>query len=165
MLDSLRPTVLDEFGLARALEEGPIQSLLHAAGITYEFDLHGDPHQLDEDTRLAIYRVAQEAATNAVRHAHASRVHLRLRVAERNGQRLVMLDIRDDGVGLPDGQPPRRGGRGLQSMHDRITALGGIFRIRARAQGTRLHILLRAPVESPSNPASLPTRNLSNTVS
>ncbi|HET7267859.1 MAG TPA: ATP-binding protein, partial [Oleiagrimonas sp.] len=167
MLDSLRPTVLDEFGLARALEEGPIQSLLHSAGIAYEFDLHGDPHHLDEDTRLAIYRVAQEAATNAVRHAHASHVHLRLRVADRNAQRIVLLDIRDDGIGLPDGRPPKRGGRGLQSMHDRITALGGIFRIRAHTRGTRLHILLRAPLKSPSGnlprPDPVATRNLSDT--
>lgn len=146
MLDNLRPTVLDEFGLARALEDGPIQNLLHTAGIRYEFDLHGDPLPLDEDTRIAIYRVAQEAATNAVRHAKANKLRVHLRVGQRGNQRIVLLDIRDDGVGLPDHTAPRRRGRGLQSMRDRITALGGIFRIRPCQRGTRLHILLRAPV-------------------
>ncbi|HET7664375.1 MAG TPA: MASE1 domain-containing protein [Rhodanobacteraceae bacterium] len=167
MLDNLRPTVLDEFGLARALEEGPIQSLLHTAGIAYDFDLHGDPHPLDEDTRIAIYRVAQEAATNTVRHAHASHVRLRLRVGQRNGQQWVLLDIRDNGIGLPDQTPPRRGGRGLQSMRDRVTALGGIFRIRPCKQGTRLRILLRSTLDNeanaPSAIASEASRNLSDT--
>ncbi len=147
MLDNLRPTVLDEFGLDRALEEGPIRDLLHAAGITYDFDLHGDPHQLDEDTRIAIYRVAQEAATNVVRHAQASRLRLRLRVAQRGGRQWVLLDIRDNGIGLPDATPPRSGGRGLQSMRDRITALGGAFHIHPCRPGTRLHMLLRTPIK------------------
>ncbi|HEX7342171.1 MAG TPA: MASE1 domain-containing protein [Rhodanobacteraceae bacterium] len=166
MLDSLRPTILDEFGLSRALEEGPIQSLLHSAGITYDFDLHGNPQQLDEDTRIAIYRVSQEAVTNTVRHARASRVRLHLRVGQRGDQLWVMLDIRDNGIGLPEGQPPRRGGRGLQSMRDRITALGGIFRMRSGAQGTRLHILLRTPQDRPGHAQATaihPSRNLSDT--
>ncbi len=167
MLDNLRPTVLDEFGLARALEEGPIQNLLHTAGISYEFDLHGDPHPLDEDTRIAIYRVAQEAATNTVRHARASHVSLRLRVGRRNGQTWVWLDIRDDGIGLPATTPPRRGGRGLQSMRDRVTALGGIFRIRPCERGTRLRILLRSALDdqalAPDVEASGTSRNLSDT--
>src|SRR5699024_1835687 len=136
MLDSLRPTVLDEFGLARALEDGPIQNPLHAAGVAYNFDFRGDPHLLDEDTSIAIYRVSTEAATNTVRHAHASRLRLRLRVGERNGQLWVLLDIHDDGVGLPDNVPRRRGGRGLQSMRDRVTALDGIFRVRPCKRGT-----------------------------
>ncbi len=147
MLDSLRPTVLDEFGLGRALEEGPIRSLLQTAGITYRFSLHGDPHQLDEDTRIAIYRVAQEAATNAVRHARARAVWLRLRIGQRAGQRVVVLSIRDDGVGVPDPSSRRRGGRGLQSMRDRITALGGAFRLHSGPGGTRLQILLQTPLE------------------
>lgn len=146
LLDSLRPTVLDEFGLARALEEGPIRDMLHAAGISYRFELHGELRQLDEDTRITVYRVAQEAATNAVRHARARHLRLHLRVGARGGTRLVLLDIRDDGIGLPGTAPQRRGGRGLQSMRDRVTALGGIFRIRPCVRGTRLHILLRAPL-------------------
>ncbi|HEX7339547.1 MAG TPA: MASE1 domain-containing protein [Rhodanobacteraceae bacterium] len=163
MLDTLRPTVLDEFGLARALEDGPIRNLLDTAGINYTFSLSGDPRELDEDTRIALYRVAQEAATNTVRHAHASHMSLRMRVGRRNGRRQVLMDIRDDGIGLPDQRPLRRGGRGVQSMHDRITTLGGIFRIRPCERGTRLRILLRTPLDERSTAAS-PSRNLSNTV-
>lgn len=154
LLDNLRPTVLDEFGLARALDEGPIRDLLHTAGITYHFDLNGDLRSLDEDTRITVYRVVQEAATNAVRHAHAHAFRLRLRIGERSGTQTLVLDIRDDGIGLRGGSGPRRdgSGRGLQSMRDRVTALGGIFRVRQVEQGTRLHVLLRAP-KAESQPA------------
>lgn len=146
LLDNLRPTVLDEFGLSQAIEEGPVRDLLQTAGVDYEVRLDGDLRHLDEDTRITIYRVVQEAATNAVRHAMAGRLSLRLRAGVRSGYQLVLLDIRDDGIGLPEGHgPSRRSGRGLQSMRDRVTALGGIFRIRDVAQGTRLRILLRAP--------------------
>jgi len=52
------------------------------------------------------------------------------------------LDIRDDGVGLPTRMP--RGGRGLQGMRDRVTSLGGLFRLRPESQGVHLRILLRS---------------------
>lgn len=157
MLDSLRPTVLDEFGLARALEEGPIQSLLQSARMGYHFSLHGDPHSLDEDTRIAIYRVAQEAATNAVRHARAANLWLRLRVGQRHQRHVVILSIRDDGMGVPVPTERRRGGRGLQSMRDRITALGGYFRLHSGARGTRLQILLHTPLATASDNGDSPS--------
>jgi two-component system sensor histidine kinase UhpB len=142
LLDDLRPAVLDEFGLLRALDEGPIRDLLNTAGIDYVTELHGDPRLLDEDTRTAIYRLVQESATNAVKHAQASEFRLRLRIGERHGTALALLDIRDDGVGLPDRLP--RGGRGLQGMRDRVTSLGGLFRLRPDRQGVHLRILLRS---------------------
>lgn len=142
LLDDLRPAVLDEFGLLRALDEGPIRDLLTTAGMTYRTELHGDPRLLDEDTRTAIYRLVQESATNAVKHAQASNFFLRLRIGERQGGALALLDIRDDGVGLPTRMP--RGGRGLQGMRDRVTSLGGLFRLRPETQGVHLRILLRS---------------------
>ena len=150
LLDDLRPAVLDEFGLLRALDEGPIRDLLNTAGIDYRTELHGDPRLLDEDTRTAIYRLVQESATNAVKHAQARHFNLRLRIGERQGAALALLDIRDDGVGLPSRMP--RGGRGLQGMRDRVTSLGGLFRLRPEAQGVHLRILLRGS-NAPANHA------------
>ena len=141
VLDDLRPAVLDEFGLMRALDEGPIRDLLRTAGITYYTDLHGDPRLLDEGSRTAIYRLVQESATNAVKHAQASEFQLRLRIGERQGGVLALLDIRDNGIGLPSRVP--RGGRGLQGMRDRVTSLGGLFRLRPGQKGVHLRILLR----------------------
>jgi len=142
LLDDLRPAVLDEFGLLRALDEGPIRDLLTTAGMTYHTELHGDPRLLDDDTRTTIYRLAQESATNAVKHAQASEFRVRLRIGERQDVALAVLDLRDNGIGLPGRLP--RGGRGLQGMRDRVTSLGGVFRLRADHPGVHLRILLRS---------------------
>jgi two-component system sensor histidine kinase UhpB len=142
LLDDLRPAILDEFGLLRALDEGPIRDLLTSAGMRYCVELHGDPRLLDDDTRTAIYRLAQESATNTVKHACASEFRLRLRIGERNGVAIALLDLRDDGSGLPNRLP--RGGRGLQGMRDRVTSLGGQFRLRTDHPGVHLRILLRS---------------------
>ncbi|WP_235577529.1 MASE1 domain-containing protein [Rhodanobacter sp. Root480] len=141
LLDDLRPAVLDEFGLMRALDEGPIRDLLTTAGIAYHTDLYGDPRQLDEDIRTAIYRLAQESATNAVKHSGATEFRLRLRIGKRQGIALALLDLRDNGTGLPARVP--RGGRGLQGMRDRVTSLGGDFRLHPQQPGVHLRILLR----------------------
>jgi two-component system, NarL family, sensor histidine kinase FusK len=149
LLDDLRPAVLDEFGLLRALDEGPIRDLLNTAGMAYHTELHGDPRLLDDDTRTAIYRLAQESATNAVKHAQASEFRLRLRIGERQGIALALLDLRDNGTGLPSRLP--RGGRGLQGMRDRVTSLGGQFRLRPEHAGVHLRILLRSNSSSADN--------------
>ena len=146
MLDDLRPAVLDEFGLLRALDEGPIRDLLNSAGMLYRTELRGDPRLLDDDTRTAIYRLAQESATNAVKHAQASEFRLRLRIGERQGTALALLDLRDNGAGLPSRLP--QDGRGLQGMRDRVTSLGGQFRLRADHAGVHLRILLRCSNDS-----------------
>jgi two-component system sensor histidine kinase UhpB len=140
LLDDLRPAVLDEFGLLRALDEGPIRDLLNTAGMTYRTALHGDPRLLDDDTRTAIYRLVQESATNAVKYAQASEFSLRLRIGQRRGVALAVLDLRDNGIGLHPGVP--RSGRGLQGMRDRVTSLGGQFRLQPNDAGVHLRILL-----------------------
>ncbi|MEO9078980.1 MAG: MASE1 domain-containing protein [Rhodanobacter sp.] len=142
LLDDLRPAVLDEFGLLRALDEGPIRDLLNTAGVRYHTESHGNPRLLDDDTRTAIYRLVQESTTNTVKHAQASEFRLRLRIGVRQGVALAVLDLRDDGTGLPSRMP--RGGRGLQGMRDRVTSLGGQFRVRPDHAGVHLRILLRS---------------------
>jgi two-component system sensor histidine kinase UhpB len=142
LLDDLRPAVLDEFGLLRALDEGPIRNLLSTACMAYHTDLRGDPRLLEEDIRTALYRLAQESATNAVKHAHASEFRLRLRIGKRRSGVLALLDIRDNGIGLPERVIGE--GRGLQGMRDRVTSLGGVFRLRTGQTGVHLRVLLRS---------------------
>ncbi|WP_412731092.1 MASE1 domain-containing protein [Dyella aluminiiresistens] len=142
LLDDLRPAVLDEFGLLRALDEGPIRQLLSTACMRYYTDLHGDPRLLEEDIRTALYRLVQESATNAVKHAHASEFRLRLRIGTRQGRVLALLDIRDNGSGLPERVESE--GRGLQGMRDRVTSLGGVFRLRSGPTGVHLRVLLHS---------------------
>lgn len=148
LLESLRPAALNEFGLARALDEGPLRDLIQSANMSYGVELRGDLRLLDEDMRNTLYRIVQEAATNCVRHARAHSFSLRLRVGRRGDQLLALLDIRDDGVGLGNahGVPSTPGlGRGLHGMRDRVLALGGTFRVLESTHGLRLRILLRQP--------------------
>src|SRR3546814_20100551 len=86
--------------------------------------------------------LVQESATNAVKHAQASEFRLRLRIGERQGIAVALLDLRDDGAGLPSRLP--RGGRGLQGMRERVTSLGGQFSLRPSIAGGHLRILLRS---------------------
>ncbi|MHB8447131.1 MAG: MASE1 domain-containing protein [Rudaea sp.] len=146
LMDSLRPPVLDEFGLVRALREGPLRDLVERAGLRYAFDLRGDPAliaALDEATQIAIWRIVQEAATNTVRHAHATCFRARLHVGVRGANALAILDLRDDGIGIADATTASRGGHGLQGMRDRALALNGVMRVAANRMDTRLRVLLR----------------------
>jgi two-component system, NarL family, sensor kinase len=130
----LRPPALDELGLVGALDEqaqwlGPITVVGPA-----------EPFALSAAVEVAAYRIAMEAMTNAVRHAHAGAVHVDVRL---NGR--LELEITDDGVGLPDAF---RAGVGIASMRERAAELGGECTVERRdPRGT----LVRAtvPLEVP----------------
>ncbi|MGH8324404.1 MAG: ATP-binding protein, partial [Steroidobacteraceae bacterium] len=100
---------------------------------------------LDDATQIAVWRIVQEAATNTVRHARATRFRACLRVGVRETCALAILDLRDDGVGLPSAADHTQG-FGLQGMRDRVLALSGAMRTTSNAHGTRLHVLLRQAV-------------------
>ncbi len=94
-------------------------------------------------TAMHLYRIAQEAVTNAVRHGRATGIEVRL---EDLGDRL-RLTVRDDGIGIPD--PSTRGvGMGLRIMAHRTAVMGGIFEVgRCAPRGTR--VMAEVPNESP----------------
>ena len=144
LMESLRPPVLDEFGLLRALDDGPLRDMVEGAGMQFVFRFDGEPALIDalrENTQIALWRIAQEATTNAVRHARAKHFDMRLRIGIRREQVWVLLDLRDDGIGI-DNRTFRRNG-GLQSMRDRAFALNGALKITCRNSSTRLHVLLK----------------------
>jgi signal transduction histidine kinase len=90
---------------------------------------------------VAAFRIAQEAFTNVVRHAHAHRCQIRLHMSDA----ALRLEVEDDGVGLPD---IRRAGIGLASMRERAEELGGGFTIGPRpAGGTYVEVLLPLMLE------------------
>ena len=119
MLFDLRPPILDERGLAPALERFIEQSGFDAtASIRDEVT-----SQVDPETRVVLYRIAQETLTNAKKHADASHIAIRLR--ERDGG--ILMRISDDGVGfrLEDVAEARAGHLGLGSMRERAEMAGG----------------------------------------
>jgi len=124
---SLRPSQLDDLGLAAALRSHlDRQAIL--AGLTAHFDAAEAPQDIDPDTETACFRVAQEAINNVLRHAHARNLWLRVFTA---GGRLA-LSVRDDGRGF-DLEAARRGAAslGLVGMEERIALAGGSLELRA----------------------------------
>ncbi|MCX9158194.1 cache domain-containing protein [Niveibacterium sp. 24ML] len=130
----LRPALLDDLGLAPALEQmaGEFSARTQIAALV-EADRSID---FPEVLATALYRVAQEALANVERHAGAHSVSICL---EKHGAGIRMR-IRDDGHGfdpaLAQDQP--RGGLGLSSMRERVETLGGRFDLRSGAQGTTI---------------------------
>src|SRR5919112_2402097 len=123
----LRPTVLDDFGLARALRLQVERLAEDGLRATFEEDLGGE--RLPEAVETALFRVAQEALTNVRKHSRAERVRVAL---GRSGQAL-RLEVRDWGRGFAadggegEAEPGERGG--LSSMQERVALLGGRLKI------------------------------------
>ena len=95
------------------------ESVSASHGVPCSLEFSGDASGLDQVTATHLYRIAQEAVTNAVKHAHATRIELSLDV---HGQGFC-LQVRDDGVGLPEGMPAW-GHLGLSIMRYRARIVG-----------------------------------------
>lgn len=133
ILQDLRPAPLAERGLARALSER-----VGTTSIPIDVAVGALP-VLPADVEDTVYRVALEAVTNAVRHSGATRAYVELRA---DGEE-VLLQVRDDGVGIADGSRP---GIGLASMRERAEALGGRFDVGTGAGGTTVTMVLPTSV-------------------
>jgi len=135
---SLRPSQLDDLGLAAALRSHlDRQAIL--AGLTAHFDAAEAPQDIDPDTETACFRVAQEAINNVLRHARARNLWVRLFTA---GGRLA-ISVRDDGRGFDLDSVRARtasgASLGLVGMEERMALAGGSFELRsAPGQGTVL---------------------------
>lgn len=111
------------------------------SGVTCTFDVNGTERELDSDGRLTLYRVAQEALTNARKHARAQRVELHL-AYEQSGTRLTIEDVGIDGEGRP---PPGDGtGYGLTGMRERAALLGGTLTAGPTDAGFRVELWVPA---------------------
>lgn len=137
LLHRLRPEALDTLGLHPALQE-LCEGWELRSGIACVFLPEGEPEAFDDAVAITVYRVAQEALTNVVRHAGASTVRVRL---GRSGRNELRLSVEDDGVGLDTTRP--RHGLGLLGAAERAAALGGRLDVRRGAEGgTALELLL-----------------------
>ncbi len=130
----LRPALLDDLGLARALEH-LAREWGQRSGVAVEVTCD-DAGEVPEAVATALFRVAQEALGNVERHAQARQVRLRL---ERRGTGL-RFELEDDGRGFDADALMRspRAGLGLTHMRERVESLGGRFEIASSAAGTRL---------------------------
>jgi signal transduction histidine kinase len=148
MIMDLRPSALDDLGLAAALR-AHAERTLKDTGIQFELatcDLKG---RMPLEIETALFRTFQEALSNIVRHSRA--LHVCVSLAERNGG--FEGEISDDGRGFDlievqtDGKDPR--GLGLLGMQERIAQCGGRLKILTRpGGGTRL--VIRIPMDRTS---------------
>jgi two-component system, NarL family, sensor histidine kinase UhpB len=129
----LRPTALDDLGLAAAIA-GQVEQV-RRPDLAAELTAEGDFSDLDDDVQLVVYRVAQEALTNAARHSEAQRVEVSLR---RCGDG-VELEVADDGRGFAFEQSER--GLGIGGMRERALLIGAELTIESRpGHGTTVRL-------------------------
>jgi two-component system sensor histidine kinase UhpB len=136
----LRPTALDDLGLAAAVA-GQVEQLAHGE-IAAAIATHGDFSDLGDDAQLVVYRVAQEALSNAARHSGAGKIEVGLRRLESGG---VALTVADDGRGFAFDES--EGGLGIAGMRERALLIGGELTIESRP-GRGTTVRLTVPGES-----------------
>jgi PAS domain S-box-containing protein len=134
VMTDLRPVALEEFGLAPALRWYASQ-FAKRTGLKASTKAPGRELRLAPDAELALFRIAQEALTNAAKHSGGSRVQIRIRYGKR-----VTLSVEDDGRGFAETgrRSAVRGGFGLTAMRERAEAHGGTLRIEFPERGTRV---------------------------
>ena len=137
---NLRPSTLDDFGLVLALRQY-LSALETEFGWQVEFALAGHVGPLPSTLETAIFRLVQEALTNARKHARTQRV--RVKLAAKDGE--LTISVRDWGQGfdMREAAARRRGQLGLMGMKERVQLLNGSFHLRSKpGAGTLVRITL-----------------------
>ncbi len=120
VVENLRPSLLDNLGLAPALE-WYISEQCNKGGLTCTLNLAEELGAISPDASIALFRIVQEGTTNALRHAKAKNFTAKLHVDEEN----IYLDLSDDGAGLPPTFNPANMSHGLSGIRQRARSLGG----------------------------------------
>ncbi|HVO90377.1 MAG TPA: CHASE3 domain-containing protein [Casimicrobiaceae bacterium] len=136
VIEELRPTLLDNLGLAAAIE-WQVKQTCERANLNCALNLPEVDESMPPQVTIALYRIAQEAMTNIVKYARARNVDVDLVETPQS----VSLMIADDGVGLPAGADTNALSHGISGMRQRVRALNGEFRIRGKpGVGTTIEI-------------------------
>jgi len=140
--DELRSPVLDLIGLEPAVQ-AHAEEVLSRAGIEIELALELGELKRSPERDLSVFRIFQEAMSNVIRHAGASRVEVTLRKLGED----ILLEIRDDGVGVTEEQLWEQDSFGLIGMRERAVAVGGTVEI-SRAPGGGTKVVVVVPMGS-----------------
>ncbi len=120
IIENLRPSLLDNLGLAAALE-WYINENCSKGGIKCKLHLAEELGAISPDSSIALFRIVQEGTTNMLRHAEAKNFTATLHLDEEN----IQLTLEDDGKGLPSTFNPAKLSHGLSGIRQRARALGG----------------------------------------
>jgi len=129
VIHGLRPPVLDDFGAVAALRQ-LVDEVCRRHEMSIRMRVSGDQVRLSAECELTVYRVAQEALSNVVRHANAAHTRVDLSFGEQ-----VVLTVSDDGPGIPASgviSATAGGGLGLIGMRERVNLVGGSLEVRSR---------------------------------
>lgn len=145
IIADLRPAILDDMGLAAALQ-WYTQGIQDRRDVEVEFILEGSPLRLPAEVETVLFRIAQEALTNIAKHAQATHATVVLRFAPGT----VCLIVEDDGIGFDPAQvlihQEPRPGWGLLGIQERVALLGGQYAIdSAPGRGTRVWVTVPLP--------------------
>jgi two-component system sensor histidine kinase UhpB len=133
---ALRPDILDDLGLTAAIEWA-LQEMHKRTGMTYELSLPPEDIPLDQARATAMFRIFQEALTNILRHAEASKVVVHVM----QHADALLLEVADDGKGITPEQMTDRTSLGLLGMRERAHLWGGAVTIQGEAgHGTRVTV-------------------------
>jgi PAS domain S-box-containing protein len=126
----LRPPILDQLGLPAAVE-WLAQDFSRRTGIRCEIVIHPTDRAIIDELATALFRIVQEALTNVLRHAGATRVEIELGM--KSG--CVALEVNDDGGGITEASTIGPGSLGILGMRERASALGGVLEVAPRSGG------------------------------
>ncbi|HXX18849.1 MAG TPA: PAS domain S-box protein [Candidatus Acidoferrum sp.] len=144
----LHPPLLDELGLAAAVEEY-VKGFGQRSGIDLELEMKADFGRLPVEYETALFRIVQESLANVQRHSGSSTARMRLTKEERE----IVLEITDSGRGMRaedlHGRPvgPRTLGVGILGMSERMRQLGGRLEISSSVRGTTVRATLPLPTD------------------
>jgi len=141
----LRPGVLDDLGLVSAIE-WHVHQFEHNTGIVCHFESNAEDLDLDREQATTVFRIFQEAMTNILRHAEATKVNIL--TEEEEGE--FVLEVKDNGRGITEGEKLGTRSLGLLGMRERAHSLGGTVEISGVAgKGTVLTV--RLPINTTSD--------------
>ena len=148
----LRPMAIDDLGLVPALRS-ILEALRDQNGLFAEISVIGDERRIEDHIEIGVFRVAQEALNNVVKHANASTIRVRVEFAPKT----VAVIVEDNGQGFDQrSEEATTGHFGLLGMRERLQLLDGSLTIKsAKGRGTK--ILITAPLQHPDG-VSVPTK-------
>ena len=141
MMHRLRPSVLDEFGLVKALQSMIDEWNDNQDTIFCDFTFDDIPSKLSEPIRISLYRIIQESLTNALKYSDASKINIKMKKIKVNNIENINLQIKDNGIGVD--QNKIKPSFGLLGMRERVEMNGGEFKFDSRpGSGVQINILV-----------------------
>jgi PAS domain S-box-containing protein len=144
IVTELRPSVLDQLGLADAIE-WQAQDFAARTGLALDLDIRCESDAPSGAVSSAVFRMLQEALNNIAKHANATRVRVALHIAPTS----LSLDVSDDGRGITRGELRGSHSLGLLGLRERAIALGGTVNV-FRDENAGTTVALRLPLATPA---------------